>query len=94
MANQAWATELQHLAPLLLEKINVYFGYTAVAELRFVSGPLPERPSPGGGAAPAQRPLSAAQEAALEERLLAIPDPELREAMRQLGRRLLARGEG
>lgn len=91
VANQSWATELQHLEPLLLEKINVYFGYTAVARLRFTSGPLPERtfrrPPP-----PPEREVPPAERAALEERLSAIRDPELREAMRRLGERLLARG--
>ncbi len=89
VANQAWATELEHMGPLLLEKINVYFGYTAVARLRFTSGPLPERKA--SAPPPPARPLSAEARSALEERLSGIADPDLREAMRRLGERLLAR---
>ncbi len=40
------ATRLQHMEPLLLERINGYFGYRAVARLRLQQGPLPEA---GGG---------------------------------------------
>jgi len=92
VANQAWATELQHLEPLLLEKINVYFGYTAVARLRFTSGPLPERAAKRQPPPP-ERAVTPAERAALEERLTSIEDPEIREAMRRLGERLLARGD-
>ena len=36
----ALALELQHLAPLVIEKINGFFGYKAVARLRLTQGPL------------------------------------------------------
>lgn len=90
VSSQAWATELQHQERQLLEKINVYFGYSAVASLRFTSGPLPEKPG-GGARRPALRPLTGEEERALEERLAAISDPELKEALRRLGQRVLAR---
>lgn len=32
--------EIQHIAPQLLERINIYFGYRAVAELRIIQGPV------------------------------------------------------
>ena len=50
------ATRLQHMEPLLLERINGYFGYRAVARLRLQQGPLPEAGggAGGGGAAEAQ----------------------------------------
>jgi hypothetical protein len=32
--------EVQHIAPQLLERINTYFGYRAVAELRIMQGPV------------------------------------------------------
>ncbi len=45
----AWATELQHLAPQVIERINGYFGYRAVAHLAISQGTVPS----GTGAAPA-----------------------------------------
>ena len=78
-----FATDLQHLSPLLIERINGYFGYRAIAKLTLHQGPIrsPRKPPP----APA-RPLSAEQEAALSKRLERVEDEELREAMERLGR--------
>ena len=42
----AWATEIQHLEPVIVERINRYFGYRAVARLRILQGPLPRQPAP------------------------------------------------
>ena len=40
------ALELQHMAQQLMERVNIYFGYRAVCELRLVQGPVhrPETP--------------------------------------------------
>ncbi|HDO52208.1 MAG TPA: DUF721 domain-containing protein [Rhizobiales bacterium] len=32
--------EIQHIAPQLLERINIYFGYRAVSQLRIIQGPV------------------------------------------------------
>ena len=36
--NAAFATEVQHLQPVILERINRYFGYSAIANLRIIHG--------------------------------------------------------
>ena len=81
-----WAVEIQHLAPTIVERINRYFGYQAVARLRLVNAPL-------GPAGPAPRPTPAprdpAAEAGLEATLAGIDDAALREALAGLGRALL-----
>ena len=79
-----FATELQHLAPQVMERINGYFGYRAVARLRLKQVP----PAPR---AARQAPPPAARvedEAALERRLDAVEDPDLRAALGRLGRAL------
>lgn len=79
-----FATELQHLAPQLMERINGYFGYRAVARLRLRQVPPVPR-------AARQAPPPAAHgedEAALERRLDAVEDPDLRAALGRLGRAL------
>ena len=48
----SFAIELQHMAPQLLERINGYLGYGAVARLKFEQGRLP-RPKPPALAEPA-----------------------------------------
>jgi hypothetical protein len=83
-----WALELQHLAPQLIERVNGYFGYPAVAQLRFQQGPVrgvpkPERKAP--------RPLSPDEERALEGRTGKVANPRLAEALIRLGRNILGR---
>ena len=75
-----WATEIQHLAPMILERINGYLGYDAVRRLVLKQGAAgaPQRPrsQPPGEAEPPQ--LTAA--------LAEVDDPELAAALRDLGR--------
>lgn len=57
----ARATEVQHRAPQIIERVNAFFGYRAVAGLQLVQAPLPEpaRPSRGPEEAPRRtRPLA------------------------------------
>jgi len=76
-----FALEAQHLEPVLIERINAFFGYGAVARLAFTQGPLPAVPA----AAPSQRKLEPAEQQALDARVAGIADPELRAALTRLG---------
>jgi hypothetical protein len=77
------ALELQHRAPLIIERINLFFGRSVVTRLALVQGPLPFRSGPSR---PVIRPLSEGEERALEQRLSGIADPDLRVALARLGR--------
>jgi hypothetical protein len=81
------ALDLQHRAPLVIERINLFFGRGAVARLVLVQGPLPLA-SPPPTALPT--PLTADEAQALDIRLADIADPELRAALARLGRLVLA----
>ncbi len=81
------ALELQHRAPLVIERINQFFGRGVVTRLVLVQGPLPLA-APPAAAIPA--PLSAEEATALDLRLGDIADPELRAALAGLGRLVLA----
>jgi hypothetical protein len=83
----AWALEFQHAAPQLIERINAYFGYPAVAGIRLVQAPLAPRARPR----PEPTPLPPADEAALLALTGKIDDPELREQLRRLGRAIRRR---
>lgn len=83
----AIALELQHRAPLVIERINLFLGRATVSRLVLVQGPLPLPAAPRS--APAMR-LSAAAEAALEARLADIAEPGLRAALAGFGRLVLA----
>jgi len=83
-----FATEVQHLAPQIMERINGYFGYRAVARLRLKQVPYRPGPSPDperDRTAPAP-PTEITPE--LAARLESVEDPELRAALGRLGRAL------
>lgn len=84
-----WALEVQHLEPLMLERINGFFGYRAVSRLVLQQGPLPAlfrsaAKAPGRPEKAPPRPL----EQALAGKLSTVADPELRAALEGLGRSL------
>jgi hypothetical protein len=79
----AFAVELQHIAPLLIERINAYLGYGAIARLRLEQGRLPPRRRP---ALRQPAPLAPAEESALAQSLGRIADDGLRQALDGLGR--------
>ena len=84
----ALAAEIQHLSPILIERVNGYFGYPAVERLRLIQGPVPR---PRRRPARTLRRLDAAEETALGAMLASVADPDLRRVLDSLGRALLAR---
>ena len=80
--HSAMATELQHLEPQLLERINGYFGFKAVAKMRFIHGPLADTPVVNISTA---RPPEPSQSLKVAEEVTTIEDPDLREALNRLG---------
>jgi hypothetical protein len=76
------ALELQHRTPLLIERINVFFGRSVVSRLSLVQGPLPLDSS---SHEPGVTALVASDVEGLDERLSGIADPELRAALGRLG---------
>jgi hypothetical protein len=83
----AAALELQHRAPLLIERINVFLGHSAVTRLILVQGPLPLPAAPSGSPPP---PLAPGEAAALNKRLCNIANQELRAALGRLGWAVIA----
>lgn len=80
----AMALDLQHSGDLLAERVNTHFGYALVERLRLVQAPLRTRTQRQPlQAAPALPPERAN---ALQQRLSAIDDTGLREALERLAR--------
>lgn len=84
----ARALDVQYRAQQLLERINGHFGYRAVAELRILQAPLPERRAPTASPLPRTSLPVAAPE------LAGIPDERLRKALSSLKSGLMRRAEG
>jgi hypothetical protein len=81
------ALEIQHRAPLLIERINVALGYPAVARLSLVQAPPPARRRP---APPPRRELGEAERRAIGRQVEKVVDPDLREALGRLGEAVAA----
>ena len=80
----ARALDVQYKAQQIIERINGHFGYGAIAELRILQAPLPERQ--------AALPRSAPPPCAAPE-LAGITDERLRTALASLKSGLMARGQ-
>ena len=86
------AALVQHQAPLILDRLNLFLGPGSVAKLRIVQGPLskasaaPPRPV---AARRSRAPLDAAAEQSLAEGLADAPDGPLKAALLRLGREVL-----
>ena len=79
------AVEIQHLSGIIIERVNRFFGWQAVAELALRQAPLRHRPK---ARPPAVDPEAAARVAAT---LTDIADDNLRAALARLGAAVRAR---
>ena len=81
------ALDVQYAAPRLIEQLNRFCGYEAVAMVKVIQGALPEAPrKPGPPPEPA-----AGQKAQLEAELAGIGEPRLKAALERLGKAAMAR---
>jgi hypothetical protein len=80
----AAALDVQHLAPQIVERINVFFGYPAVARLALTQAPVVPPPARSGTASPS--PVAADRARAIDRAAADIADPALRAATAALGR--------
>lgn len=74
------AIEVQHLSPVILERVNRFLGWRAVARIALRQAPIRRTAKPVRAAAPSE-----AQRAAIKATLGAIDDEGLRDALARLG---------
>ena len=85
----AHAPLMQHVAPAIAERVNMFFGYPAVARIAFRQGIVQAEKAKPRPAPPATGPLPRDVGDSLRE----VADPELRACLESLARRL-ASGDG
>jgi hypothetical protein len=86
----AKALELQHRSPLVIERVNLFFGRQAVTRVVLVQAPLPLRSEPSRVST---RTLSPRESAVLQRQLDAVENAELRDVLGRLGRRIIGAAE-
>jgi hypothetical protein len=74
------ALEIQHASDVILQRVNRFFGWSAVGKLALRQAPLSRRDKPKTPRAP-----DAADVAELENTLSSVEDAELRAALARLG---------
>jgi hypothetical protein len=80
------ALDLQHETPHIIERINTFLGFAAIATVKILHGRPDRKPERPKG----PQPLPSTDAAALDQRLSAIADDRLREALSRLGTGALA----
>ncbi|WEK47512.1 MAG: DUF721 domain-containing protein [Candidatus Andeanibacterium colombiense] len=90
----AHAPLIQHVIPEIIERVNRFFGYNAVARVKLrqgeVKAPAGKPPAGGSAAAPVLKPIPME----LGDSLRDIGDPELRTVLESLARSLGRKQEG
>lgn len=81
----AHATMMQHIEPTIIERVNRFFGYPAIARISIQQGKT-EKPAQRPPAPPSLRPVPEALGASLRE----ITDPELRACLEGLAATVVA----
>jgi hypothetical protein len=84
LVDGAHAPLIQHLTPMIVDRVNRFFGYAAINRIVFRQG------KPPAPAARPQRPQLAAVPKELGEGLREIADPELRACLESLGAQIAA----
>jgi hypothetical protein len=80
----AMALEIQHMGPILIERVNSHLGWRAVGKLAIRQGPLCKANRPARIAPPDPRALAEAEKATE-----GVEDEDLRNALARLGARAL-----
>ncbi|MDX1737739.1 MAG: DciA family protein [Alphaproteobacteria bacterium] len=85
----AMALELQHMEPLLIERINTYFGYGAVASIRLKQVGAMQAIRDKAAKAPRKSApkvtLEPSQKKQVEEQVSHVENEEMRDILRRLG---------
>lgn len=78
---------LQHEIPLILERLNVFFGYAAIGQIRLIQKPLQKLYTPHRYEPPT---LTPRQEVKLNKLTDGVEDDRLRAALTRLGKEIIA----
>lgn len=78
------ALELQYHLPMIIERVNMYFGYGAVEKVSIRQGPLPQKQEIAS-TRPAPRALTKSEAATVNSTIKPVIDQGLKDALARLG---------
>ena len=81
------ALEVQHLEPVLLERLNTVFGYAALSKIAIRQAPVTDI---GKSAGKLQRPLKEDEERWVAEQVAELGESDLKSALEALGRAVIS----
>jgi hypothetical protein len=88
----AYALELSYQKGLLIERLNMFFGYAAIKDIKIVqhSEVMNNKPAP----LPPARPLTATESQKLAGMVAGIQEKDLQTALENLGKAIISRQKG
>ena len=86
----AFALEMQHLAPVVIDRVNTYYGWRCIGKLVLKQGPVRRAEKPR----PVVRSLTEADRERLGAAIRPIEDETLRAALDRLGQAIVGSGGG
>ncbi|MEZ0167690.1 DUF721 domain-containing protein [Microvirga sp. TS319] len=84
----AFALELQHMAPMVIDRVNTYYGWRCIGKIVLKQGPV-RRLAPKKPPAP---PISPADRAKVASAVGGIEEDRLKEALDRLGQAIVSSG--
>jgi len=80
------ALEIQHITPQIIDRINAYYGYQAIAQVKIIQGKIEKSETSQKTSLP---PLDQATNSQLNARMAKIGDDSLKDALRNLAKGVL-----
>lgn len=88
VGNPGLALDIQHMEPIILDRINAHFGYRAISRLKMIQAPLPEIKEKTDFRL---RALTASERQSLDGLLNMVDDRDLKKVLENLGQAVTGR---
>jgi hypothetical protein len=90
VGNSALALDIQHMEPVILDRINAHFGYRAINRIKIIQAPLPQKKEN-----PNYKPreLTETEKKSLNQQLSTVEDTKLKKALENLGKSVTGRND-
>ena len=90
VGNSGLALDIQHMVPVILDRINSHFGYRAISSIKIIQAPLPHQKEKLNYKL---RVLTEAEKKSLNQQLSTVGDPKLKKALENLGASVTGRND-